>query len=61
MTKSFVVVSHKNKSQDTSGTHFLEIKEGGKLVPLEGEKRASLSYEEATIGMFDVKKGKCAA
>jgi len=59
MTKSLVVVSHKSKSQDLSGTHFLEIREGGKLVPLEGEKKASLSYDEATISMFDVKKGKC--
>lgn len=38
---------------------MLEVKEGGKLIPVDSE-RASFSYEEETVGVFDVKKGKFA-
>jgi hypothetical protein len=35
----------------------MEIKEGGKIIPVDAE-RASFAFEEGTIGVFDVKKGK---
>lgn len=35
----------------------MEVKEGGKMISVDSE-RANFAFEEATIGVFDVKKGK---
>ena len=60
-TQNFVISSYKLDSTErqTSGTYVLEIKEGGKLIPVDSE-RANFAYNEETVGVFDVKRGKYA-
>jgi hypothetical protein len=60
-TTSFVVSSYRleSKEHQTTGTYVLEVKEGGKLIPVDSE-RACFAYDEETIGVFDVKRGKFA-
>ena len=59
-TASFVVTSYRLDSpeQKSTGTYVLEVKDGGKLIPVDTE-RASFAYDAETVGVFDVKKGKC--
>lgn len=58
-TTSYVVSSYRLESEErqTTGTYVLEVKEGGKLIPVDNS-RASFVYDEETVGVFEVKRGR---
>ena len=59
-TNNFVAVSYKMLAEDkkeTTGTYVMEVKDGGKMIPVDAE-RAAFSFDEESIAVFETKKGK---
>jgi hypothetical protein len=58
-TQNFVFASYKLDSPErqTTGTYVLEIKEKGKLIPVDSD-RANFIYNDETFGVFEEKRGK---
>lgn len=57
-TTNFVVASFRiSGPEKRTGTYVMEVKDGGKMIPVDAE-RAGFVFDEETIAAFDTKKAK---